>query len=78
MSQVTLDRDMQKKLHGLDQQMTFFDEDGKALGCFLPLDVYKKILSSLPIPFTEKELERRKNEPGGCSLDEIWKRLGVK
>ncbi|MBM4070652.1 MAG: hypothetical protein FJ271_17100 [Planctomycetes bacterium] len=76
MSQVTLDRDLQKKLHGLDQQMTFLDEDGKALGLFLPIDVYKKILSSLPIPFAEEELERRKNEPGGTSLAEIWKRLG--
>jgi hypothetical protein len=78
MNQITLDQDWRKKLPDLNSQTTFLDEDGKAVGFFLPLATYRKILSSIPIPFSEEELERRKNEPGGGSLEEIWKRLGVK
>jgi hypothetical protein len=28
------------------------------------------------IPFTEEEIERRRQETGGCSLADLWKRLG--
>jgi len=78
MNQITLDQDWRKKLPDLNTQATFLDENGQAVGFFLPLAAYKKILSSIPIPFSEAEWDRRKNEPGGYSLEEIWQRLGVK
>jgi hypothetical protein len=30
----------------------------------------------LTIPYSEEELARRRAQSGGCSLEEIWKRLG--
>jgi hypothetical protein len=78
MNQVTLDRETRKKLQDLEQQTTLLGEDGALVGFFLPLKVYKTILSILPLPFSNEELERRKLEPGGSSLEEFWKSLGVK
>lgn len=50
------------------------DESGVPLGIFLP--------NATAMPgepyWTREELEEACNEPGGYTLEEIWKSLGVK
>jgi hypothetical protein len=38
---------------------------------------YKRLLyASFNLPLSDEEIERRLAETGGCTLDEIWKKLG--
>jgi len=77
MTQVQIDQVLQQKLGGLNQSVELCDADGKILGRFLPEKEYHEMLyGSVEIPFSEEELARRRAETGGCSLEEIWKRLG--
>ena len=77
MTQVQVDQILLQKLGGLDESIELCDADGKILGRYLPENAYREILySSVEIPFSEEELASRRAEAGGCTLDEIWKRLG--
>ena len=51
-----------------------FDESGHPLGLFLP---QARRLSPDEL-WTREELDEAYNEPGGVTLEEIWKSLGVK
>jgi hypothetical protein len=76
MSKIILDQALRAKLNGLNEQMEICDESGKTLGHFLPVEVYRKlVVSKLQIPFSEAEIERRRRETDGCSLEEFWKRV---
>jgi hypothetical protein len=77
MTRVTLDPELRAKLNGLSEQVAICDEAGKTVGLYLPVEAYKKLLyQGVEIPFTEEEIERFRNEPGGISLQEFWKRMG--
>jgi hypothetical protein len=79
MGTITLDPVLRAKLNGLNEQLEICDETGKPVGMYLPLEDYKKLLyRGVEIPLSEEEIEQRRKEPGGSSLQEIWKRLGVK
>jgi hypothetical protein len=78
MSQITLDPNLKARLNGLNEKVEVLDETGKLVGAFLPAEAYLKYLyATVEIPFTPEEIERRRQETGGCSLADIWKRLGV-
>jgi hypothetical protein len=66
--------DQLKPQFALPGPIPVLDEAGSQLGVFLPT---AKNLPGEPY-WTREELEAARNEPGGCSLDEIWKSLGVK
>ncbi|MCC6494516.1 MAG: hypothetical protein IT424_16015 [Pirellulales bacterium] len=51
-----------------------FDESGQPLGLFLP---QSQRLSPDEL-WTRGELDAARNEPGGVTLEEIWKSLGAK
>jgi hypothetical protein len=76
MNQVIVDPDLRARLQGLEQQTAFCDESGQPLGLFLPLAEYRKLLATVQIPLSEEEIERRKRETGGSSLEEFWRRAG--
>jgi hypothetical protein len=76
MNDVIVDQELRDRLLGLDRQTSFRSETGETLGVFLPLAVFKKLLSTIQIPLSPEEIERRRNEPGGCSLQEFWQRMG--
>ena len=79
MNTITLDSELRARLNGLDQQMILTDEKGTPVGFFLPAhDYHKLMLGVLRIPLSEEEIERRRKEKTGSSLEEIWKRLGTK
>jgi hypothetical protein len=75
---IVLDPALREQLNGLSEQMEVCDEKGKIVGMFLPLDFYKYLVRSTRPPLSDEEIARRKQEKGGCSLDEIWKKLGAK
>jgi hypothetical protein len=79
MTQIKIDESLKQKLGGLDRPVELCDPDGQVLGRFLPEKEYREILyGSVEIPYSEEEIARRRAERGGCSLEEIWKRLGRK
>ena len=77
MTQIQVDLSTQQQLSGMDEPVVLCDSTGKVLGHFLPEEQYKDLLyASYQLPLSEEELARRRAETGGCSLGEIWKRLG--
>jgi hypothetical protein len=79
MTKVIVDETLRSKLNGLDGQLEFCDESGRTVGHFLPDALYKKLLyTSDQCPYTEEEIRRHMEEPGGSTLAEIWERLGRK
>ncbi len=79
MTRVTVDETLRSQLNGLDGQVEFCDESGRTVGRFLPEALYKQLLnSSDQCPYTEEEIRRHMDEPGGRPLVEIWQRLGRK
>ena len=80
MSKITLDAELRAKLNGLDQPLELCDADGQTLGHFLPAAEYRKLIYAAvnaSCRLSEEEMDRRRNEGGGLSLSEFWKRMGV-
>jgi len=76
MTQVQVDQALQQRLGGLNRSVEFRGTDGRILGRFLPEEEYRAMLyATVEIP-SEEELARRETEVGGCSLEEIWNRVG--
>jgi hypothetical protein len=77
MTQVQVDQSLKEKLGGMNEPLELCDANGQILGHYLSEAEYKKILyGSFQIPFSDEEIARRRAETGGCSLEEIWKRVG--
>lgn len=77
MTQIQVDPALQLKLSEVAEPVTLCDSNGKVLGHFLPEEHYMELLyASYELPLSDEELARRRAEKGGCSLQEIWKRLG--
>jgi len=58
---------------------TAIKANGKVVGRFVPETEYRKMLYSSAVwacPFSNEELDRSFNQPGGSSLAEFWKRMG--
>ena len=52
------------------------DAGGKTIGHFVSREFFYKLLMSMPeAQVSVEELDRRFNEPGGSTLQEIWARL---
>ena len=81
MNSVDLNGDLLTRLKGIDYPFVIKNEAGEAIGIYLPIDSYRGMQRTLakyvPCPFTEEELERRRKEEGGCSVEELLKRMGV-
>jgi hypothetical protein len=72
-----LDSQTRSKLNGLDEQMEICDESGNTLGRFLPESLYRELLLAwAKADLPEHELQRRRQEPSGRTLAEIWQNLG--
>jgi len=79
MSKITLDEWLKAKLNGMNEHLEICDETGQTLGHFLPHDVYERLIYDwVNAQVSDEELEQARQEPGGRSLDEIWKSLGRK
>ena len=72
MTKITLDQATLAKLNDLRERVEFCNEAGHTLGYFEPVPSRARSLDeSLEVPFSEEELDRFEQEPGGRSLAEI-------
>jgi hypothetical protein len=79
MTQIQVDESLKQKLGGLDQPVELCGADGRILGRYLPENEYREIMyGSVEIPYSDEEIARLRAERGGCTLEEIWERLGRK
>lgn len=77
MSKLTVDDELRSKLNGLTETIELCDVQGQTLGHVLPPGLYKVLVHAwLDSQITPEEIERRRGEPKGRSLAEIWKDLG--
>jgi hypothetical protein len=77
MTQIQIDPGLQQQLGGMAESVAFCDPAGNVLGHFLPEEQYKRLLyASFKLPYSEEEIAGRLAETGGCTLEEIWKKLG--
>lgn len=76
MGKVVLTPALEAEFQGFQNPMEVCNSQGKAVGLFLPLGSYKKLLAKLEIPYSKEELERRRQEEGGSSLQEFWQTVG--
>jgi hypothetical protein len=77
MEQMILHAATLSKLNGLTEPLQVCDEAGRIFGYFLPGEMYPHLLVSYArAVVSDEEIERRMKEPGACSLQEIWARLG--
>ena len=70
MTRIVLDPQMRAKLNGLREPVEFCDEEGHVLGHYSPV-ADRALYDSVKVPFTDEELDRFEQEPGGRSLAEI-------
>jgi hypothetical protein len=73
MGKVVLTPAVEAEFHGFQTPMEVCNAQGQAVGLFLPLGSYKTLLAHLEIPYSEQELERRRQEQEGTSLEEFWR-----
>jgi hypothetical protein len=77
MEKVVVTDALRSQLAALNHQVEFCDESGNTLGYFVPESVYKQLLNAWADEhISAEELERRRQEPRGRTLTEIWKTLG--
>jgi len=77
MGKVILDSQWRSKLNGMNGPVEICDEAGVTMGHFLPDPLYREFLVAWSkAHISDEELQRRRQEPRGRTLAEIWKRLG--
>ncbi len=75
MNRVVVDEAVRSKLRNLDE-VELCDESGRKVGHFLSEELYRRLLYDWAnAQITDEELERRRRQPGGRTLAEIWSRL---
>ncbi|MCI0642968.1 MAG: hypothetical protein L0Y72_05910 [Gemmataceae bacterium] len=58
MSRIQLDPQLKSRLNGLNEQIEFCDDEGKAVGQFLPQDLYLKLMHAWAKEQFEDTIER--------------------
>ena len=75
MNKVILDEAVRAKLRDVDE-VALCDESGRPLGHFLSEELYRRLLYDWAnAQVTDEELDRRRRQPGGRTLEQIWARL---
>jgi hypothetical protein len=75
MNRIILDRATGEKLRDVDE-VELCDESGRKVGHFLSDPLFRRLLYDWAnAQVSEEELDRRRQEPGGRTLAEIWARL---
>ncbi len=75
--QTTVSDELAALLYSLDETTELMDSHGWRIGVFSPMIVPRYSRRGVcNSPISDEELERRRKEPGGTTLAEIWKKLG--
>jgi hypothetical protein len=78
MTRIEVDQSFQQKLGDMTDRLEFCDGEGRVIARYVPEAEYVKMLyDTIVCPLSEEEIARRISEPGGYTLQEIWKELGV-
>lgn len=76
MNKVIIDSALRSKLQNLDSRLEFRDESGRTLGYFVPASEQQRLLYAWArTEFSDEEIERARNEPGGLSIAEVLAEL---
>jgi len=76
MGRIVLDASLRAKFENYDQPIELCDENGNAIGYFMPLS--RQAATDGPkkgIPFSDQQLDEFRNAGGGGQLAEFWKRM---
>lgn len=79
MSTAVLDAEKRITITSLNETMEIKKPDGQVVGRYVPEAEYKQLLyawAESQCPFSKEELEHRRQQTGGTSLAEFWKRMG--
>lgn len=77
MIKITVPDAASNQLAAANDPVVICDSTGKVLGTFFPRIVHDPSLyAGIESPLTPEERERRRKEPGGKTLAQIWKDLG--
>jgi hypothetical protein len=77
MKQIVVNHEIRSKLATLESAAELCDDSGKVLGLVVPLNSTNgSCLARNEPQWTQDEIQRRRQEPGGRTLAEIWRRLG--
>jgi hypothetical protein len=71
MTKVFLDPALRAKLHNLSERLELCDEEGQTVAYVTPVQD-RSPYANLQGPFTDEEICRAEQEPGGRTLAEIW------
>jgi len=75
MNRVILDEAVRAQLRDVDE-VALCDEAGRPLGHFLSEELYRRLLYDWAnAQISDEELDRRRRQPGGRTLEQIWARL---
>ena len=77
MTKIKLDQTTESRFANLSDHAEICDHEGRTLGIFIPV-VDRALYGRVPVPFTEEELDRFEQEPGGRPLAEILAELEKK
>ena len=76
MDKVTIDSGLRAKLGDLSRQFEICDEMGQTLGFYLPVPPFDPALYRwAETQVSAEELSRRREEPGGRTTAEVFRRL---
>lgn len=79
MTKVMIEDALVAKLITATEGVAVCNTSGRVLGYFIPAAEYDESqYAGITSPYSDEELERRENEPGGSTLAEIWQRLDPK
>jgi hypothetical protein len=79
MSKITLDASLRSKLNGLNEELEVCDESGATVGHYVPAELYRNMLYQIAeaqYPRTKEELAKLRQQTGGTTLAEFWKKMG--
>jgi CRISPR/Cas system-associated endonuclease Cas1 len=77
MSRVILNPQLRSELSDPTATVEFCDQSGNIIGHFVPEPLYREMLVAWSkVHLSDEELARRRQEPRGRTLSEIWKSLG--
>lgn len=73
MTRVVLDKPMLSRIRQLNERAELCDDEGNTLGYFVPVSIATR--EQTEVPYTEAELKRAEEEPGGRPLATILAEL---
>lgn len=83
MGKITIDPELTAKFQSARDQVEICDESGRAIGVFLPWELFQAIqkmkkvaYAKVQVPFSDEEIARLRSEKTVSSLADFWKRMG--